>query len=156
MVNKIDLIQQAVGFQKEINQLIMRYRPERWMVLDLTIAQLKSIVYIYSKGSVNFKELAMALNVSPSVVTGIVDRLTSQDIINRLPSKGDRRVQWLLITDKGRALIDDIKQETIREIAQILETLSDEDLSALVQGFSAFIGAAEPYLENRTKSIDVM
>jgi DNA-binding MarR family transcriptional regulator len=95
--SKEKLIRQAVGFQEEVNRIILGYRPEKWMALDLTIAQLKSIVYISSKGRVNFKELARALNVSPPVVTGIVDRLTSQRLINRIADTGDRRIQWLTV-----------------------------------------------------------
>ena len=153
-MNKSDLIQQAIGFQEEINRLIMEHRTEEWLSLDLTIAQLKSTIYIYSKGKVKFKELAGALGVTPSVVTGIVDRLVLQGMVKRKleGSSTDRRVQWLIVTDKGKAVLDNIRQESIKEISQILEVLSYEDLSALVRGFSALVKAAEPYLENRNKA----
>ena len=157
MMNRNDLIQQAIGLQGELNRLIMAYRAKEWMSLDLTIAQLKSIVYIYSKGKANFKELARALNVTPSVVTGIVDRLVLQGMVKRkrIGSSVDRRVQWLIITDKAEALLDNIRQQTIDNISQILETMNDEDLSALVQGFSALIKAAEPYFENQNKVMGI-
>ena len=156
-MNRNDLIQQAIGFQEEINRLIMEYRAKEWMSLDLTIAQLKSIVYIYSKGKTNFKELAGALNVTPSVVTGIVDRLVLQGMVKRkrIGSSVNRRVQWLIITDKAKALLDNMRQQTTDNMSQILETLSDEDLSALVQGFSALIKAAEPYFENQRKVMGI-
>jgi hypothetical protein len=55
--------------------------------------------------------------------------------------------------DRGKTLLSDISQESVKEIAQILERLSCENLSALVQGFSALINASEPYLENRDKAV---
>jgi DNA-binding MarR family transcriptional regulator len=150
-MNKTDLIQQVVIFYDLINRLIMGYKLEKWMSLDITIAQLKSILYINSKGKVNFKELAGALNVSPSVVTGIVDRLTSQEIISRIANTGDRRVQWLVITEKGKNLINDIKQDTTNEMSKILGKMSDEDISALFQGFTALFKTAGTYLQDKNK-----
>jgi len=154
MTNKKDLIHQVIGFQEEINRLIMECRVEAWLSLDLTIAQLKSVVYIYSKGRANFRELARALNVTPSVVTGIVDRLVLQGMAKRkrVSSSVDRRMQWLVVTDKGRAILDNIRQQTNDNISQVLETLNEEDLSALVQGFSALIKATESYLANQDKT----
>ncbi|MDD3677925.1 MAG: MarR family transcriptional regulator [Dehalococcoidales bacterium] len=142
-MNKTELIQKAVGFQKEINRLIMGYRTEKWLALNVTITQLKSLIYIYNKGKASFKDLAGALNVSPPVVTGIVDRLSSQHIIKRIDNTGDRRIQWLTITEKGKQLLSDIRQDSSDEMVKMLEVLSEEDIAALVQGFSALIKTAE-------------
>jgi DNA-binding MarR family transcriptional regulator len=148
-MNKAELIQKAVGFQKEFNRLIMAYKTEKWMSLDITITQLKSLIFIYSKGKASFKELAGALHVSPPVVTGIVDRLTSQEIIKRMSGTGDRRVQWLTITEKGKQLLSDIRQDTTSEMTKMLEILNEEDIEALVQGFSALVKTAENNLVGR-------
>jgi DNA-binding MarR family transcriptional regulator len=58
-------------------------------------------------------------------------------MVNRTGSIEDRRIQLLAITDKGKASLDRIKQKNIKELYKILKALSDEDLSSLVQGFSA-------------------
>jgi DNA-binding MarR family transcriptional regulator len=142
-MNKTELIQKAVSFQKEINRHIMGYRTEKWLSLNITITQLKSLIYINDRGRASFKELAGALNVSPPVVTGIVDRLTSQNIINRIKGIRDRRIQWLTITEKGKQLLNDIRQDNTSEMIKILEVLSEEDIAALVQGFSALIKTSE-------------
>ncbi len=150
-MNKSELINQVVIFYEQINRLIMRYRFEKWMALDITTAQLKSVLYIYSKEKVNSKELAGALNVSPSVVTGIVDRLVAQDIINRTAGTGDRRMQWLEITEKGGTLLDGIKQDTTNEMSKILGKMKDDDISTLFQGLSALIKTAELHLRSPDK-----
>lgn len=152
MTGKKDLIKQAMEMQEKVNQLILEYSAENWLSLDLTIAQLKSIVYIYSKGKTNLRELAQALDVTPSVVTGIVDRLILHGMINRTANPNDRRSQWLTVTDKGEALLDNIRQKSSQEISHILGTLSPKDLSTLVRGFSAFIKSAELHLNNKTKA----
>jgi DNA-binding MarR family transcriptional regulator len=142
-MNKTELIQKAVSFQKELNRLIIGYRTEKWMSLNITITQLKSLIYIYDRGKTSFKELAKALNVSPPVVTGIVDRLTAQDIISRITGGRDRRIRWLTITEKGKQLLNDIRQDNTSEMIRMLEVLKEEDIAALVQGFSALMKTAE-------------
>lgn len=149
MKSKQDLVQKVIGFQDRISQLIMEYPTEKWLSLDLTVNQLKSIMYIYSKGKVNFKELAAALRVTPPVVTGVVDRLVLHGLVKRklAGSSADRRLQWLIVTDKGKALLDSIREKSIDNTRQILMEMKAEDLSVLVQGFSALITAAETYSE---------
>jgi len=149
MTDKKDLIQQAIGLQGEIDRLIIEYRVKEWSSLDLTIAQLKCIAYIYSRGMVNYKELAGGLNVTPSVVTVIVNRLVLQGMVKRRRMGGStyRRVQCLVVTKRGQALLDNLRRQTSRNMSEILDTMSnEEDLSALVRGFSALIKATEPYL----------
>ena len=150
-MNKTELIQKAVSFQKEINRLIMGYRTEKWLSLNITITQLKSLIYINNKGRATFKELARALNVSPPIVTGIVDRLASQDIISRIKGIKDRRIQWLTITEKGKQLLNDIRQDNTAEMIKMLEVLSEEDIAALVKGFSALMKTAENNLIGKGK-----
>jgi len=156
MENRKDLIRQVIGFQEEINRLIMEYRVEKWLSLDLTAVQLKGLMYIYSKGKANFKELAKVLNIAPSVVTGIVDRLVRHGVVRRarISNSTDRRVQWLEVTNKGKSILDNLKQQMTRDGFRILETMSDEDLSALAQSFSALIMATEQYLGKRHPAVD--
>jgi DNA-binding MarR family transcriptional regulator len=51
----------------------------------------------------------------------------------------------LQATDKGQALVSNLKEVGIKHMTQILSVLSLEELSALAQGLSAFIKAAETY-----------
>jgi len=152
-VNKKDLIREVVALQEEIDRLIMEYRPEHWLSLNLTIGQLKSLVFISVNNQANFRELANALEVTPSVVTGIVDRLVAQEMVLRIDNPVDRRMQWLRVTEKGKKILDDIRQKATNELARILQYLSDEDLAAMSQGFSAFIRAAESHIEPSGKKV---
>ena len=156
-MNKAELIKINLGFQEEINRLILEYKVDKWLSLDLTMMQLKSVVFIYSRGKVNYKELARALNVTPSVVTGIVDRLLLHGLVRRrrMGSPPDRRIHWLMVTNEGKALLDNIRQQTSENISQILETMRAEDLIALVQGFSALFKAAEVFLRKKRREMEI-
>lgn len=150
-MNKEELIRQAVRLQDSINQYELTYKLEKWLSVDLTISQLKSVIYIDSRKKASFKELAEALSVTPSVVTGIVDRLVRQGMVKRRHpvNSADRRVQWLILSEKGQAFLDGIRQQTRDDITEVLEELSGEELSALVRGSSAFLEAVKSHLNGR-------
>jgi DNA-binding MarR family transcriptional regulator len=53
-------------------------------------------------------ELAKALSCDNSNVTWITDRLEERDLVTRTPAPHDRRVRLLVLTEKGRALREEI------------------------------------------------
>lgn len=145
-IYKDQLIQKILGSQEIIYDLMTEYDIEDWLKLDITSAQLKCLVYLHDKGRVNFRELADALRVTPSVVTGIIDRLVAQEMVCRTASLDDRRVQWLSVTDKGRDTLQGIKQKASKEIPLILRNMSVADLTALVQGLNGLVKSIEASL----------
>ncbi len=147
-MEKEELINEVMALEPKVNRLILEHKFEKWFSLDLTFVQLKSMIFIQSKGITNFRDLAKALGIAPSVVTGLVDRLIASGMIERIDSSKDRRVHHLSLTDKGEALLDEIRQESIDEFREILQTISDEDLAALVKGILALFNAAHLYLES--------
>ncbi len=147
-MNRNESIKQVMELETKVNHLILEHRTEKWLSLDLTLIQLKSMVFIHSKRIVSFRDLAEALEITPSVVTGIVDRLIASGMIKRIDNPKDRRVHWLALSDRGNALLDEIRQENIKELREILHTMNDEDLAALVKGITALINATHSYLES--------
>jgi DNA-binding MarR family transcriptional regulator len=106
------------------------------------MTQLKSLFLINSGGDINFRKLAEALGVTPSDVTVIVNRLVKQGLVSRTENPEDRRMMMLQVTDKGHALLANLRESGMKHMTEILTLLSPEELSALAQGLSAFIRAA--------------
>jgi DNA-binding MarR family transcriptional regulator len=153
MTGREALISQAMKLQMEVSDLMMRKDVECWLTLNLSISQLKSLVYIHCKGRESFGGLARALGVTPSVVTGIIDRLVLQGMVNRAGGQEDRRIQWLTVTDKGNALLNRIKENQFQDISSVLKLMSDEDLTSYVKGFSALVNAVGLYIEAHPKKL---
>jgi DNA-binding MarR family transcriptional regulator len=145
IMNKSKLVQEVVELERQVGRIIRQHAPSVWIDSGLTITQLRSLFLIVNKGSTNFRKLAEALGVTPSNVTGIVDRLVGQGLVSRTQNPEDRREMTLQATDKGKALVSNLKEAGIKEMTQILSLLSLGELSALVQGLSAFIRAADSY-----------
>jgi DNA-binding MarR family transcriptional regulator len=144
-MDKSQLVQEIVELEQQVGRIIGQHAHSIWIDSGLTLTQLKSLFLIANKGSTNFRKLAQALGVTPSNVTGIVDRLVEQGLVSRTQNPEDRREMTLQATDKGKALVSNIKETGIKRMTQILSLLSLRELSSLVQGLSAFIKAADSY-----------
>lgn len=151
MEEKGQLIDKVINLQEKVNQIVLEYRPDKWMKLDLTIDQLKSLILIHTKGKISFKDLAQFLGITRSNITGIADRLEQNGLVIRKQGSADRRIQYLMLTEKGREILNNIRQEIVKEEIRILEALNLEDLAALEKGLSAFVRAAEEHRLFRQK-----
>ena len=81
-------------------------------------------------------EVAQQLLTSPSGMTGKLDRLEEQGLIQRTPDREDRRAVRLKITDSGRTLIDEAFTASLIVYESMLDELSRtevEKLAALLE-----------------------
>src|SRR4029078_5172086 len=74
-------------------------------------------------------ELAKQLACDNSNVTWITDRLEERDLVTRTPAQHDRRLRLLVLTEKGRALREEISQR-LAEPPPPIADLSNEDQRA--------------------------
>jgi len=138
-----ELIAQIIEAQRRMNRVIRERTLDSWVKLNLTIPQLKSLFYISRHGRVNLSGLASGIRVTPANVTGIADRLVEQGLLTRTPDHDDRRVSWLRATDKGKTLINDLREGRAQEMRRILDQLTEEELSTVARGFELVARAAE-------------
>ncbi len=71
----------------------------------VTVPQLICLLKIDELGALSIKELSSAVNLSASVVVGIVDRLEKQQFVTRERSVRDRRIVRVSLTEKSKDLI---------------------------------------------------
>ena len=138
-----ELIAQIMEMQRRFNQVIRERTLDSWVKLALTIPQLKSLFYISRHGRVNLSGLASGIRVTPANVTGIVDRLVEQGLLRRIPDPDDRRIIWLRLTEKGEALVANLREGRASEMHRILDRLSTDDLSLLARTLDMLARAAE-------------
>ena len=149
-MNKAELINEVISLFHKLGQSRMHYQFEPWRKLDVPLAQLKSLFLIHIRGSINVRNLALDLGVTPGNVTSIVDRLVAQGLVRRSENPEDRRMVLLQLTDQGRKTITDIHETGISHVKRALERMSTEDIIALACGVSSFIAAIEQDQEAST------
>lgn len=68
----------------------------------LTAAQSGVLFYLGDKDGVLIGEAADALDLAPSAMTGLIDRMTRAELVERRADPKDGRAMRLHLTDKGR------------------------------------------------------
>jgi DNA-binding MarR family transcriptional regulator len=146
-MEKSDLILEVIELDRQAHRLIRRHSFNAWMELNLTNPQLRTLFFTSNQRGTNPGKLAAALGVTPPNVTGIVDRLVEQGLLSRQESPEDRRVLMLRTTEKGEAILSDLRERRTSSMREILAHLSLEELSCLAKGLSALTKAAQAYEE---------
>ncbi|WP_243060851.1 MarR family winged helix-turn-helix transcriptional regulator [Nocardioides sp. SR21] len=98
----------------------------------LTFARYEALVLLVfsSRGSLPLGKMGERLQVHPTSVTSIVNRLESAGLVVRTPHPDDGRAVLAEITDAGRALVE-IATKDLVESDFALEALGDAQLQEL-------------------------
>jgi len=144
-MEKSELTQEIIRLHRKVNRILRDYDVDVWMDLSLTIPQLKCLFFISNQGKTNFRKLAERMKVSPSNITGIIDRLVEQGLVSRVENPEDRRILNLQTTSKGEALIAELRERRSIYLTQILADLNTKELDHIAQGLDLLAQAAEEY-----------
>ena len=119
---------------------------------DLTLPQYRALVLLSGRGEMNARSLAMALEIKPSTLTGLGDRLVAKGLITRTPSHESRREVVLRISPRGRTLVNAVTERRKREIVRILDRLEGDVRRHVADAFEAFADAADELPDDRVEA----
>ncbi len=146
MVNK-ELIAEMIELQRRVDRDRRQYELDAWMRLHLGIGQLKSLFYISNRGSTTTSKLAAALKVTPTNVTGIIDRLLEKGLITRTGDPNDRRVLMLQMTPLGNELVAGLREKRKERMAELFNRLTDDEAPIVDQALKFMVKAIETHHE---------
>lgn len=75
---------------------------------DLTYTQYVTMLVIWEEEKIQFKELGRRLYLDSGTLTPVVNKLITMGVIIKYRNKEDDRIVTVELTDKGRALREDI------------------------------------------------
>lgn len=116
-----------------LGKLFWEMRPRMLRVAaesGLTPPQLFALRALDPDNPVPMHELATELRCDNSNVTGLVDGLAAQGLVERRPAEHDRRVRMLVVTERGVAVRERM-QAVMGEVPDSLASLSPTDQRAL-------------------------
>jgi DNA-binding MarR family transcriptional regulator len=117
-------------------------RDRAWLKVELTMPQLKALIFVTRQESATSSQIASNLGVGLSTVTGVVDRLAEQQMVTRHEDSRDRRITRVYATPTGRALIDDLLQYRNEVLTAILSQLDPDQLKLVDTAFQYLLDAA--------------
>jgi len=123
-VDKIDRIFRELTWHGQKHAIQTLTRPE----IGLTMPQMVTLLAIHDSGSCRMGSLADVTQQSGGTLTGIVDRLIDDGLVERVRSAADRRVIEVTLTPEGRARVEGVLAARRGDMEQILTNFSDYDL----------------------------
>ncbi|HUJ11366.1 MAG TPA: MarR family transcriptional regulator [Verrucomicrobiae bacterium] len=80
------------------------------------------------RGSLRITDLGQLMLIRPPSVTGAIDRLERRGLVQRNPSKDDRRVRRVSLTPSGRKLVKKILTGHVEHIQSLFAGFDSRDL----------------------------
>jgi DNA-binding MarR family transcriptional regulator len=138
---KKELVRTIVGLTAELQRLMAASGADAWMDLqNITVKQLKVMLILSQHGPETVTTLAQQLRVHISTVTGILDRLVQQKLVQREEDPEDRRHVISRLTLEGEDVLHRLYYGAGQEdLTRRLENLDNEDLQALEHGLRALV-----------------
>lgn len=97
----------------------------------VTPVQYALLRLLWEKDGQHGAELGERLRLDSATITGLLDRLTHSELVERRPDPRDRRMNRIYITEKGRTLEKKLKKEMEDINRMILADFTQEEADML-------------------------
>jgi MarR family 2-MHQ and catechol resistance regulon transcriptional repressor len=116
----------------------------------LTTTQLGVLEAVLHKGPMTQRDLGRRVLTSAGNMTDVIDKLEGRGLLRRIRSAEDRRSVRIELTEKGRALIEDLFPDHASDIAAAMAAMSHAELEVL-DGLLRRLGLGTPLEAEQTK-----
>jgi DNA-binding MarR family transcriptional regulator len=122
------LIRHILKLAEDIYRLIKLSVPPEWLTSDLTVAQLRILLVLYTEGPSRMSSIASSIGIAVSTATGIVDNLVKKELLIRSDDPEDRRLVICALSPRGQETINRLWAMSQFQIENLLQGLSLEQL----------------------------
>lgn len=98
----------------------------------LTVSQFSVLEVLYHKGALRVQEIIEKTLSTGGNMTVVIENLVKDDLVMRYKDPEDKRASLISITDKGKAIIEDIFPRHVENINEIFSTLTVEEKKSLI------------------------
>jgi DNA-binding MarR family transcriptional regulator len=109
--------------------------------LEITMPQFICLKIVEKNDNCMMKELAEKLQLSLGTVTGIIDRLTKNDFVERYRDERDRRVVRVKLTEKGKNILVKATEKRKERFMNLLKEVDEADIKSLLESFRKLLSA---------------
>jgi len=125
-----------VRLQKQLNAALAQH-PE----MPVTLPQLMLLHLARRNGPYRLTELAAKIEVKPSAVTVMVDRLEKRGLVRRVHDPGDRRAMLVEVTAEGEETLRMAEELRRRLLGRFMERLDPAEVRLLADLLGRLAGA---------------
>ncbi|WP_413232542.1 MarR family winged helix-turn-helix transcriptional regulator [Mycolicibacterium sp. 120266] len=108
---------------------------------SITISQFRVLVILSTRGPSNLSTLAGLLDVQPSTIGRMVERLVTAGLLERRPHPHSRRELVVELSARGRKTVRTVTMRRRNEIARVVQAMPVRQRHGLVDALTAFTAA---------------
>ena len=132
MVNAVTV--DALTLANELRPVVLRLSRELRKETEqfgVTSRQVTLLWLVRQSPGLSLRELAAEEGISPPAISGYVDRLERQGLLERVRSSEDRRRVGLVLTPAGARLLRRVRERRTAWLAERLDGLASDELEAV-------------------------
>jgi MarR family transcriptional regulator, organic hydroperoxide resistance regulator len=138
-----DLVDAIVAEYEPIVARMRRAMASVWHDRSISKTGLVVLIQLEIHGPVSMSRLASLLDVGLPNMTGIVDRMEEQGLVERVRDERDRRVVVVSATPRGRAMAEELESIRRQRLRELVVALGPSDRQSCLRAFRALREAAE-------------
>lgn len=127
---KMDVLYQLKSLEKMIFRLIIKDNDKKNFELIPTPTQMEILEYVLEHNNENIyqKDLENVLNLRRATVSGVLQTMEKNNLIERITDSIDTRTKRIILTEKSKEVFAE-RKKNIEDIEKIItENISKEDL----------------------------
>jgi DNA-binding MarR family transcriptional regulator len=99
---------------------------------DLSMPRLSAMNIVERQGAASISEICAYLNLSLGNTSMIIDKLVCHGFVTRVEDASDRRHKQVRLTEKGQALIEELRAARVNSVVQRMQLLPPELLERAI------------------------
>jgi MarR family transcriptional regulator, lower aerobic nicotinate degradation pathway regulator len=104
---------------------------DRLTALDIQPKHYGILFWLVNEGSLSQVELGQHMGIDRAPMVQLIDHLEQQKLVERTSHPGDRRINRIMLTDKGREIWTQATQLAKEAETEVLATLSPQECEQL-------------------------
>ena len=130
------VIQDIVGSIRRLVRAVYLDSQKMKREFGMTGPQSGVLHLLLKNGSMSSADLSRLMYVTPSNITGIIDRLEKKGLVERVRRERDRRVTLLVLTAAGKELSEGIPDAIEKQLINQLSDLENEHVQILAMAMN--------------------
>lgn len=136
-----------IKYINTISRITQIYTDEAMVKLNLTSGTYPFLLVLYRKEGINQNEISRELNVDKAMSARSIKKLIDLQYIEKKEDERDSRAYKLYLTEKGRAIVPEIKKEIQQWIKVITNDFSKDEAVLLEELLSRVLSNAKKHKE---------
>ena len=120
--------------QRQISQYMAR--------TGLSHAQMMTLGRLYAHGGVGISEMSAHMGTTDAAASQLIDRMVNQGLVERKECLVDRRKKEVVLSARGKAVIDSMGDQRGQMVDAILAEIPEEKQPVLMEALTLLLEAA--------------